>query len=709
MAEEGKKLAELNKMYEDSIAADKDVVAEMRSNILLIAGEHYNNKKFKGMLDGIRGMKDSSKDDQRIRLTKNHVKKIHKIFVNKIVSQSPGVMMTPHNKTEQQDMKAAELHNMVWKAIREEHTLDLENIGWASDFIGFGEVFVLIGWDWNKGYKKSMQPKLDEMGEQIGEELTWSGGLTLERIFAPDMFRPCSAKSWKEAAYWGCQVMVPKDELLAAFPGEENKKAIEESSKKTFQVFEYNTADYAQKQGLVLVKKVFYKPSYEYPDGYFYFFTEGGILAEGELPFGIWPFAMAGFDEIPTHPRYRSVIRDIKPYQLELNRTASKIAEHQITLGDDKIVIANGAKMSPAGSSPGLRAYSVSGPPPTILPGRTGEQYVNYMQSTITEMYAVAMVQEELEEKTTAQVDPYAMLLQSSKWKNRFSLSIQKYQYFLREVARISLEFTRAYAGEEDIVKMIGASERVNISEFKNADKMRYQIDIEEQGEDIESRVGKKLSIDRYIQYGGQNLTKEDIGKFIRLDPYLNKEAMMEDLTMDYDNAMNMILALDRGEQVQINPDSSLDYTLKKLVSRMMKADFKYLHPHVQNLYAMTRQQMEETKAQQVRETQALADGFIPAQSMLVTIDAYHPKADDPTKQVRLRLPYDSIMWLVEKLDAQGATQAQLQMQQQGTINNIANQMRANVQQGAPSTAPTNMPANPMSGPPMPAPQAQLM
>jgi hypothetical protein len=260
----------------------------------------------------------------------------------------------------------------------------------------------------------------------------------------------------------------------------------------------------------------------------------------------------------------------------------------------------------------------------------------------------------------------------------------------------------RAYCEEEDLVKMIGRTERVNVAEFKNKESLCYQINIEEQSEDIESRVGKKLSIDRYIQYAAQSLTKEDVGKFIRLDPYLNKEAMMEDLTMDYDNAMNMILALDRGEQVQINPDSSLDYTLKKLNNRMMKADFKYLHPHIQNLYGMTKQQMEQIKAQQVQEAQALKDGFIPSQSMLVTCDAYHPKADDPTKQVRLRIPYDSLMWLVSRLESQGASQAQLEMQQRGVVASISNQMQANVQrQAAQNSMPTNMPMNPMQQSPL--------
>jgi hypothetical protein len=694
MADEKKLLSELEQMYQDSIAADKDVVAEMRSNILLIAGDHYNNKRFKNALDSIRGGKEANQEEQRIRLTKNHVKKIHKIYVNKIVAAAPGVMMAAANENELQDQKSAELHNAVWKYVKEKKNLVEDNIGWASDFIGFGEVFVLIGWDWTKGYQKGKQPELNEMGEQTGESIQWSGEITYDRIFAPDMFRPAQAKSWREAQWWGCQVMVPKKELESIYPDEKYKKAIEPSSKTTFNVFDYNKASYEQKKDMVLVKKIFYKPSAEYPEGYFYYFTDGGLLSEGVLPGGIWPFAMAGFDEVPTHPRYRSIIRDIKPYQLELNRTASKIAEHQITLGDDKIVIANGAKMSPAGSSPGIRAYSVSGPPPTILPGRTGEQYLNYMNAQIAEMYNVASIPEELEEKQPAQVDPYALLLQSSRWKSRFSLHIQKYQNFYKELVRISLEYLRYYANEEDIAYMVGKNERVNISEFKNKEALCYQIRIEEQSDDIETRLGKKLSIDRFIQYSGNNLNREDLGKFIRLDPYMNKEQLLKDFTMDYDSATNLILAIDRGEQPQINQYDNTDYMLQKLVNRQRQADFKYLHPHIQNLYGLYIQQYEQIKMQQIQQVQAMKDGFIPAQSMLVTVDAYRPDPKDPLKQVRIRVPYDSIMWLLERLEAQGATQEQLQMQQQGTIADMVSQMRQNQPQG---TMPTNIPQNPMA------------
>lgn len=685
--DQGDVLSELESSYQEAVDADRDIVAEMRSHVLLFSGEHYNNKKFKKAFDNLRLSKDVP-EEQRIRITKNHVKKIVKLYVNNILSIAPGTCIEAAQESELKDQKAAELHQAVWKYLVDYHKISEDKIvSWAFDFITFGELYVRVGWDWLKGYKLATN--------DVTKEHEWSGAITYDRIFAPDIQRPAGCKSLADAPWWGEHEMVPQKELKAQYASDPKKlKAVEPSSDKTFHVFDYNKSDYASRKDMVLIKKRFYKPCAEYPDGYFYFWTSGGILEESPLPGGLWPYAMAGFDEVPTHPRFRGLIKDIKPFQLELNRMASKIVEHHITMGDDKIIVANGAKMSPAGNSPGIRAYSVSGPAPTVLPGRTGDQFLGQVDKTVAEMYAVAMVSEELDEKPTTMVDPYAMLLQSAKWKKKFMIPIMKFQSFYKDITRLSLEYTRLYGSEADIYKMVGNNERCNVQEFKNADPLCYQIKIVEQTDDIESRLGKKLSIDRYIQYAGNNMDKQDIGKFIRLDPYLNKELLMKDLTLDYDAATNMILALDRGDKPQVFKNDNAKYMLDRLVSRTRSADFRFLHPFIQQMYDQYIQIYEKVEADQVQQAQALKDGFIPSQAMLVTCDFYQPDPKDPTRQVRVRLPYDSLQWLISRLDQQGQTQQMLATQQSSTVSDLAKMLGSQQQQQ-------------MQGPPAQGPMAQ--
>ena len=60
--------------------------------------------------------------------------------------------------------------------------------------------------------------------------------------------------------------------------------------------------------------------------------------------------------------------------------------------------------------------------------------------------------------------------------------------------------------------------------------------------------MGKVLGMNHTLQYVGQQLTREDIGRMMRAHPYMNMEESFDDFTIDYDNAKNDILALERGE-----------------------------------------------------------------------------------------------------------------------------------------------------------------
>src|SRR6185437_12231988 len=105
-------IGDLNQLYDQADSVDHEVFAEMRSNLLLIAGDHYNKRRH-DFLKRIRDSKDLT-DQQKLRLTKNHVQKICKIYANNIVSMAPGVGFEPKQPGELQDQKSAELHHSVW-------------------------------------------------------------------------------------------------------------------------------------------------------------------------------------------------------------------------------------------------------------------------------------------------------------------------------------------------------------------------------------------------------------------------------------------------------------------------------------------------------------------------------------------------------------------------------------------------------------------
>jgi hypothetical protein len=320
----------------------------------------------------------------------------------------------------------------------------------------------------------------------------------------------------------------------------------------------------------------------------------------------------------------------------------------------------DGSKLSHGATLPGIRALKYTGLTPTVLEGRTGEQYLNYIISQVKEMYDISNVAEDTVD-TSAQIDPYAMLFKSIKQKKRFSAYSDKIEEFLREIVQKTLILAKNYYTDDRIVFVVGRREQVNIAEFKNSQDIGYQIIIEAVSDDVETKMGKQITLNHLLQYVGNQLTKDDIGKLIRLMPYANDEQAVSDLTVDYDNATNDILALDRGEWRPPHAHDNHVYMLKRLTSRIKQADFVNLAPEIQEMYFALIDQHEKMEAENQRKLLAAKNEYIPTGGYMVTVDLYVADPKDPNKTRRARIPYDSVVWLIQQIEAQGGNLAQLE------------------------------------------------
>jgi hypothetical protein len=389
----------------------------------------------------------------------------------------------------------------------------------------------------------------------------------------------------------------------------------------------------------------------------------------------------------------------MRPYQIEINRAASKIAEHQITLGDDKILVQNGTKVSAGVSLPGVRTVNYTGMEPVILAGRDGSQYLNYMTSQIEELYQVMNVDEDSE--TEQNQDPYLALFKSAAQKKKFQRYAKRFQRFLINVAKTYIQLCKFHFDTNQFIMAAGRKEQVNIAEFKNMDDLCYEVNVIASDEDLESKFGRQLMINHLIQYSGQNLSKEDLGKLIRLSPYANFEEGTADLTIDFDNANNMIIALDRGEMPQVSQYDDPEYMARRLVSRMRQADFRYMNPQIANNYAMLVNQFEELQAQQLAAKQRAEAGFIPTGGYMVVCDLYVQDPASPGETRRARLPYEALQWLITKLEDQGQDLQSLEQMNQGQMAEMTQHLLRNSGQGG-----NGMPPGPQGvqpGPPAPS------
>lgn len=662
----GKSAADLMRNYNTSESFLTHLFAEQRSNLLLVAGNHYTGRGSK-FFDKMRQIENVSRQ-QKLRLTKNHIQKITKTYVNNILNYAPTVAIKPKHEESLQSTKAAQLYQSVWDDIKERHKFHKLTRLLARDYVEVGEAVLKVGFDEKQGHFLGYDVHVDDDGIAILNDnepsyaKAFTGDLFYERILGFNLLSDPDARSWEEVRWVIYRKMVSVDDLRAAFEDDHDKMAqIHESFRQTFKIFDAGTGTYRTGEGLTMLMEHYYRPCAEFPNGYYYICLESTILYEGELPLGLFPICYLGFDEASTSARSFSVIKHLRPYQAEINRCASKIAEHQITLGDDKLLLMNGASLSPGGTAHGVKAIHVTGTDPKIFAGRTGDQYLGYMNSQVTEMYNVASVQEMNAEKDVGQMDPFAALYKSAREKKPFMLYIDKFEEFLKEICELSLRFAKAYYSDEMVVKMVGKAEQVNIDEFRSADDLCYSIICEAATEDLETRMGRQLTLNHMIQYVGPQLARADIGLAMRSMPWMNDKMMFKDLTVDYDNASNVILALDRGKFPAVRDQENHKYMLSKLDARMKAADYEMLPPMVQQAYEARHQQHSQKMAQQLQQAQAAEAGFIPSGGFLTTCDMYAPDPQDPTGRRRVRLPSEAIEWLVKKLGEQGTVQGELQ------------------------------------------------
>lgn len=684
-------ISELNRIYDSAEQADKDVFAEQRTNVLLVAGDHYT-KTSKHYQNTVRTSKDLT-ENQKLRLTKNHQFRISEIWQNSILAYAPGVAIEPQQEGDLSDEKDAELNNSVYEYYKYKHRFKEMYRNWCSDFIDLGECCGEILWDPNKGefvgYEQQADPDgnpmFDEMGEPVADEErpVFKGDFVFNRIFAFNLLREASSTDMRQSRCWIVRDMVPKVDLKARYKNDPDKlKIIEQTSEEEFVVFDASRKGYEKSKENTLLRKYYYPKCVEYPEGYYYIATNGGVLEHGPLPGGIFPVVWGAFRTHQTSPRGRSILKQTRPFQAEINRASSQTALHQVTIGDDKILYQSGTKLASGALLPGVRGLTYQGAAPEILPGRDGSQFLPYIQAQIEEMYMAAML-DKVDEELTANLEPYTLLYRSASQQKKFKPFAERFEQFLVDFVTTFLELARFYLPDDELIPAIGRDELVNISEFRSSSPLNHKICVEPQDDTVETRLGRQLSFERLIQYAGSQLSREDIGRIAKHMPYGIKGAF-EDITIDQDVADNMLLALDRGEEVDISTEDDDAYMIQRIDQRKRKADFKYLPPETQQYYEAVKQGYIQQMAAKEEHIQRLKSEFIPADGPLIACDMY-VENEDPTKAAkRVRLPERGLEWLVKQYEVQGMTLDKFESMNHGSLAQLAQTMQQN-QQPAPN------------------------
>jgi hypothetical protein len=700
-------ISELNSIYDEAELVDKETFAEQRSNILLIAGDHYT-KTSSRFQNNVRNSKEIS-ENQKIRLTKNHTHKVYRYYTDTIFSLASDVTIRPKNEKERGDVKDADLNKSVYFHLKNQLRLKEHYRNSVDDFVGLGECCSLIKFDPSMGRHVAYEQKVGPDGEPVFEpELdpatgmpavdpmtgmpvqkpvadkdrpVFSGKFHVERVFSFNLLRKVGSTEMRKADCWIVRKMVPNKDLQAKYAGDETKLGfIDSDNKEAFIIFDTEKSTYTKSKDQTLIKEYYYPPCFDYPEGYFYIASSKGKFEEGPLPGGIFPLAWAAFDTYQTAARGKSIIKVVRPYQAEINRASSQMAMHQITVGDDKILYQSGTKLQAGALLPGVRGLTYQGLKPEILPGREGSQFAQYILQQIEEMYRVANMEEMLQDKSDgASVEPLTLLYRSAKHKKNFTAYAERFEQYLVDFVTILLELAKFYMPDDELIPAIGSSEFVNLPEFRDSQPLSHEIVVEPMDDTIESMLGRQMTFNHILQYAGQQLDKDSIGEIMQQMPYGNSKAAFADLTLNRDLVTNLILALDRGEPAQ--PPAPYDdnvYIVKKLTKRMTEPDYKFLAPKIQEQYDLTVQAHEQAETEKQAAIQQAQAGFIPSDGPLIGCDMYIEDKVDPTKAPkRARVPQTALNWLLEKLEAQGMNQQALEGMNQGALTEMAKMMMA--------------------------------
>lgn len=696
-------LEELNQFYKDDESCDDEVFSEMRSNLLLVSGNHYSKKSSK-FFSNIRNSQKVS-DAQKLRITKNHVHKITSSYNQAITSKVPGVIPAPKNDLDMQDKKSADLNASVWQDGVERYNLKQEFAELIQNFVEIGEMCSFMYWDPNEGeligYNAKVNPETGEpeldpaTGQPVQdmESPVFTGGFGFKNIPGFNLLRAQQAKSMKKSPRITIREMVDKNELLEAYGDDETKKKfIGEGDTGEFIVFDNNKKEYRSEDAQILVRYQFFRPCKRYPNGYYYISTERGILEENELPFGIWPIIWQGFNTYSTNPRGYSIVKVARPYQAEINRASSQAATHQVTVGDDKLIYQSGAKLAAGALLPGVRGITYNGAAPQILAGRDGGQFLPYIQQQITEMYSACMLEEVNLENVSGQMDPYTLLFRSASQKAKFNKHIEKVEQFMKDFCMTFLELAKHYYPDNMAIMAFGKSEQINMQEFRNTKPLNFQIKIQEQSMDISDRLGQQLALNHLVQYAGASLEPKQLALLAREMPYLKNTAIVKRLTADYDNADNDMLQIERGEMPFIGPYADNQIYVDCITNRMKQADFQFLPQNVKQLYDEYLAIHEDQIKKKMEAAQAAKDGFIPTGGALITwqMTLPDPKTSSGTRQVRV--PYEACMHLIKQLEAQGLSLDQLETMNDGVVLDMMKKMQQPPQAMPQQLPPPGMP-----------------
>lgn len=640
-------------LVKDSSQIDRTHFAKVRKNLRFVAGRHFINES------GIGGISFQGTDGETVRITSNQLKRVTDFHVEKMVGHRPRGKPFPANSNEIEDRKGSELHKSVLDyALNRMKWNDLMEDFAKNDFVT-GEVVAKVYFDRKLGNLVAY----DQNGEGVFE-----GDICAEPILPFNLLRPPGCSDIRKAEWLCVRKLLHKDVVKSWVTGEKKDK-IEYSSSgqgnvQTSEIVAF-TSDMTIEEfkDHILIYEFFFKKSPNCPEGWYILADENEKYRSEKLPGGIFPIVTNLYEKEATSPRgVASIIRDCLPYQIDLNRIQSHVAQTQMSVGQYNLLLPTGATLGNSIKRGGVKAMMYNhSDPPIELKAQVATEYLPHMKYCIEMIERIGYMNQKQDKNTNHPRNLESLAYQSIEERQIFSQPVARFERFVQDFCEKVLELARFYYTPGRVVEAVGRSEAVNISEFKNSKPMSSIIKIEAGSERTENSILKSEEAVKLLQYvKDDSIDKALVAKAF---PHLSKDENFKGLTIKVDTAINRILALNRGEGPFV-PDEYEDkqYTLSRIIQSMRESDYKFKNQNIIQNYEMTKQayQMAIAKEESDKFNESL--GPIPTGGPPIYVDRLTRVPGSKTGQLRKEV-VDSVSydWFRKQLEKQGQSQEAIQ------------------------------------------------
>lgn len=466
-------------------------------NLWLFRGAHWlNQDRYSNRFYDTRGA--ATRRSPKVVI--NHLFDLVEQHVSRLTRFRPAVAIFPAN-TEYEDERNAKISKDVLDFIWYQNVIDTYLQEFARQAKIFGEAYMYILWDPNKG---DIHPGTRVMNQGLRVPLldpvtqlpvTSQDGTNLfidKEIRVGDVAYSLDAP-WhtfdmpcrnRDDIDWCIRWrVVDVDYLKAKYPDKAEKIKADPG----MEVFQNYRFDIGKLKNEVVVYELFHRHSEFLSKGRYVKFTKNVVLENSDLPYshGKLPYVRISDIDVPDWIRGMSFFQQLFPLQHQLNACASLIFKAMVLTAHPKIVMPDGAcKIEQLANESTIVTYR-GGVPPTLMtsPIISGEvfQYLDKMEATLEKLSGIFTMSRG-QAPSGVRAAKALRVLEEQEDKRAFLMNVKYNQNGLVENAKMTLSVAGDYYDDSDgrLARVVGKNNEFRLQEFKSANLSRpYDIRIE--------------------------------------------------------------------------------------------------------------------------------------------------------------------------------------------------------------------------------------